>query len=242
MRYPLSLPNTCGKPNVNRFQTKEFRMIDFEARRTTMVDTQVRPSDVTKFPIIDAMLAIKREAFVPENMRALAYAGESLDLGRGRQLLEPRTFAKILDALSLESDDVVLDVGAAYGYSSAILAKMVDFVVALEQDEQFASSAEVTFSEQGIDNVLVVNGVLVAGVEKQAPYDVILIEGGVETVSDALINQLKEGGRIAAIFQQGPVGDCRIGIKNNNKISWKSAFNAGVPVLPGFEAERVFEL
>ncbi|MBO6854062.1 MAG: hypothetical protein JJ872_09895 [Marivivens sp.] len=113
-------------------------MADYEARRTMMVDTQIRPSDVTKFPIIDAMLSVPRERFVPDDLREAAYVGENIVLSEGRVLLEPRTFAKMLDALDIQPNESVLDIGCGLGYSAAVLAKLAGFVVAVEQDEQQA--------------------------------------------------------------------------------------------------------
>ncbi len=217
-------------------------MADYLARRTTMVDTQVRPSDVTKFPVIQAMLSVPREAYVPDAKREAAYAGGNIDLGGGRVLLEPRTLAKMLDALDIQPDELVLDVGAALGYSSAVIAHLAEAVVALEEDAQMAAEAERILGEQGCDNVAVIQGDLAAGAAKHGPYDAICIEGGVEHLPDALIEQLKDGGRIAAIFLEGALGVCRIGYKFDGKLSWRFAFNAGAPVLPGFEARRAFVL
>ena len=107
-------------------------MTDFTNRRTLMVDTQVRPSDVTKFPIIEAMLHVRREVFVPDDKLEAAYAGENLPLGPGRVILEPRTFAKMLDGLAIEPTELVLDLGCGLGYSSAVLARLAEAVVAVE--------------------------------------------------------------------------------------------------------------
>ena len=125
-----------------------------------MVDTQVRPSDVTKFPIIDAMLQVKRELFVPTEMREAAYVGENVDLGGGRVILEPRTFAKMLDVLDIQPDEVVLDVGCCLGYSTAVIAQMAEFVVAIEDDEERAAEAQSVLSENGVDNAAVMHGEL----------------------------------------------------------------------------------
>src|SRR6056297_2704105 len=105
-------------------------MTDFATRRRMMVDTQVRPSDVTKFPIIEAMLTVPREEFVPNSLREAAYMGEHVDLGGGRVLLDPRILAKMLDALAVTPGDLVLDVGTATGYSAAVLAHLAEAVVA----------------------------------------------------------------------------------------------------------------
>lgn len=216
-------------------------MTDFATRRTMMVDTQVRPSDVTKFPIIDAMLTVPRENFVPVAQREAAYMGENLNLGGGRVVLEARTLAKMLDALGVSNDELVLDVGAALGYSSAVIAHMAEAVVAVEEDEGLAAEAQDALTEAGIDNVIVHIGPLVEGAAKHGPYDVMLVQGGVVELPVALQEQLKEGGRVACLFMQGALGEVRIGHKSGGSISWRMAFNAGAPVLPGFTKENVFE-
>lgn len=217
-------------------------MPDFSARRTMMVDTQVRPSDVTKFPIIDAMLTIPREEFVPAAKREAAYMGENLELGAGRVLLEPRTLAKMLDALDVSQDELVLDIGSGIGYSAAVIARMAEAVVALEEDETLASEAVEALMAVGADNVIAQTGALTQGAAEHGPYDVIVIEGAVQSLPNDIAAQLKDGGRIAAIFVEGALGEARIGHKQNGQISWRMAFNAGAPVLPGFERAAVFEL
>ncbi len=216
-------------------------MSDFITRRTAMVDTQVRPSDVTKFPIIEAMLNVPREAFVPFEKRDAAYMGENLFLDEGRVVLEPRTLAKMLDALDIRKDELVLDIGAGLGYSAAVIARMAEAVVAVEEDEARAKEAQSVLAEQNVDNVVVHPGALVEGAADHGPYDVIVVQGGVEVAPAVLTDQLKEGGRIACIFMDGALGDVQIGHKANGEIAWRSSFNAGAPVLPGFEKKRDFE-
>ncbi|MEM9869870.1 MAG: protein-L-isoaspartate O-methyltransferase [Pseudomonadota bacterium] len=217
-------------------------MTDFTARRTMMVDTQVRPSDVTKFPIIDAMLKVQREDFVPNALREAAYMGENLDLGHGRVVLEPRTLAKMLDALDIDGNELVLDVGAGYGYSSAVIARMAEAVVALEEDSRMAADAQDALLEAGADNVITQTGALTDGAPDHGPYDVIVIQGGVGHVPDTLTDQLKDGGRIAALFVDGALGEVRIGYKLDNTMTWRLAFNAGAPVINGFERHSQFQL
>ena len=217
-------------------------MSDFATRRVMMVDTQVRPSDVTKFPIIEAMLAVPREVFVPAARREAAYVGENLDIAPGRVVLEPRTLAKLLDALDVQPGELVLDLGCGLGYSTAVIARLADAVVAVEEDESMAAEAQRTLSAEGVDNAAVVVGPLAAGDARHAPFDVITIQGGVETVPEALLAQLKEGGRIGAVFMTGALGTARIGYKIDGVISWRQAFNAAAPVLPGFSAARGFVL
>lgn len=217
-------------------------MSDFSTRRVMMVDTQVRPSDVTKFPIIEAMLAVPREVYVPAAKREAAYMGENLDLAPGRVMLEARTLAKMLDALDVQPSETVLDLGCGYGYSAAVIARMAHAVIAVEEDATLAAEAQRTLSAEGVDNAAVIVGPLAAGNAKNAPYDVITLQGGVETVPEVLLAQLREGGRIGAIFMDGALGTAMVGYKIDGKLSWRYAFNATAPVLPGFAKARAFAL
>ncbi len=207
-----------------------------------MVDTQVRPSDVTSFRILDAMLSVPRELFVPSEQMDAAYAGVNVPLGRRRVVLAPRTMSKLLQAADIQPDELVLDVGAGLGYSSALAARMAEAVIALEEDADLAGEAERALSEASADNVAVTSGALVDGAPRHGPYDVVLIEGAVQEIPDALVDQLKEGGRIVAIFLEDALGTARVGYKDAQGVSWRFAFNATAPVLPGFEKRREFAL
>lgn len=217
-------------------------MTDFATRRVMMVDTQVRPSDVTKFPIIEAMLSVPREVYVPRNLREAAYMGENLPLGGARVMLEPRTLAKMLDALDISPADTVLDLGCGLGYSTAVIARMAEAVVAVEEDAALGAEAQGLLSSEAVDNAAVIVGPLAAGAAKHGPYDVITVQGGVEMVPQALLDQLKDGGRIGAVFMEGQLGVVRIGHKRDGQVDWRFAFNATAPVLPGFARERAFAL
>ncbi|SLN37860.1 Protein-L-isoaspartate O-methyltransferase [Aquimixticola soesokkakensis] len=217
-------------------------MPDYTARRTMMVDTQVRPSDVTKFPIIEAMLTIARENFVPSSKREAAYVGENITFAPGRVVLEPRTLAKMLDALNITGDELVLDIGCGLGYSSAVIARIAQAVVAVEADEALVGEAQAALTQASADNVILEQGPLAGGAAQHGPYDAILIEGGVEEVPAAILDQLKDGGRIACIFVDGSLGTVRIGYKLDGGMSWRMSFNAAAPVLAGFEKTTAFAL
>lgn len=217
-------------------------MSDFATRRTMMVDTQVRPSDVTKFPIIDAMLSVPRELYVPDDRREAAYVGENLAIAAGRVVLEARTLAKLLDALDIQPEEMVLDLGCGLGYSAAVIARLAHTVVAVEEDERLAAEAQRLLSEEGVDNALVVTGPLREGSPRHAPFDVITVQGAVETVPPALLAQLKDGGRIGALFMDGVLGTAMIGFKGESGVSWRPVFNATAPVLDGFRKARSFTL
>ena len=217
-------------------------MSEFSTRRVMMVDTQVRPSDVTKFPIIDAMLQVPREVYVPRGLQEAAYVGENVQIAPDRVVLEARTLAKMLDALDIQPGEMVLDLGCGLGYSAAVIARLADTVVAVEEDADLAAEAQRVLSQEGVDNAVVVAGPLAAGAAKHGPYDVITVEGGVEALPEALLAQLKDGGRIAAIFVDGALGTVRTGVKQDGRVVWRFAFNAAAPLLPGFERARGFVL
>jgi len=230
----------CGKTIRTETRPKSLAMNEFSSRRVIMVDTQVRPSDVTKFPIIAAMLHVPREVYVPSGKREAAYAGQNVDIGNGRVLLEPRTLAKLLDALDIQPDEMVLDLGCGLGYSTAVIARLAEAVVAVEEDETLAAEAQRTLSREGVDNAAVVVGALAAGAARHGPYDVITLQGAAETIPAALLAQLKEGGRIGCVFMEGSLGVARVGYMIDGQVSWRFAFNASAPVLPGFALRTGF--
>lgn len=215
-------------------------MTDFAASREAMVDRQVRTADVTLYPIIAAMLAVPREAFVPEALAPVAYLGEHVPLGAGRVVLDPRVFAKLLDALNVGPDDLVLDVGCGLGYSTAVLAEMAEAVVAVEEGE-LAAEAERALAGLAVDTAIVKTGPLAAGAPEHGPFDAMLIEGGIEVLPEALEAQLKPGGRVAAVFVDGGNGQARLGLRTADGIAWRRIFDATAPVLPGFAATKAFE-
>ncbi|MEM7709221.1 MAG: protein-L-isoaspartate O-methyltransferase [Pseudomonadota bacterium] len=222
------------------------QMASAQSLRTMMVDTQVRPSDVTKFPIIAAMLDVPREVHVPSAALAVAYMDAPIALGGGREMLEARVLAKMLDALDVELDESVLIVGGGLGYSAALLARMAESVVVVEEDAALAMEAEATLTAHDVMNAVVLTAPLTKGAPKAAPFDVILIEGGVEDVPADLLSQLRPGGRLVTIFMDGVLGEVRVGRRipdaDGGHVAWRFDFNAVAPVLPGFSRARTFAL
>ncbi len=217
-------------------------MPDFETRRIMMVDSQVRPAEVTRFPILEALLNVPRERFVPEASRETAYLGENLPIGPGRVLLEPRTFAKFLETVDIQPGERVLHIAAGLGYGAAVTAHMGAQAVALEDDPVRVAEAEAILVAEAAGRARVHLGPLTEGAPALAPFDVILIEGAVEVIPEAITAQLAENGRIAALFAEATLGTARVGRKEGGQIHWRYAFNAGAPVLPGFGRAAAFVL
>ena len=212
-------------------------MSGFSIARQKMVDGQVRPSDVTDYRIIDAMLALPREAFVPENQRALAYLDLDLDVSEGgsarRFLIKPVVTAKMLQAADIKGTDNVLVVGCATGYSAALAAKLAGQVTATEVEPSLAAKARDVLAELGIGNVTVRAADLSEGDTANAPYDVIVLNGATEITPDRLYRQLKDGGRLVGVFAMMQPQRATLVTYSHGDFGTRALFDAAVPVLPG---------
>lgn len=209
-----------------------------------MVESQVRTTDVTDAAILSAMFEIPREEFVPAEWRSLAYIDENIEIAAGqpgRVLMQASPFAKLIQLAEVRAGDLVLDVGCGSGYSTAVLAHIAGFVVALENDQTLVAEAGSRLAALGYENVSVVEGPLPAGHAAQAPYDVIVVEGAVDEIPDALFGQLKDGGRLVAVVGEGPVGRATLWRKDGESVSSLAVFNAAVGPLSEFRREPVFE-
>lgn len=217
-------------------------MMDYTAARIKMVDNQIRTTDVTSHSVLEAFLAVPREAFVPAVQKPLAYIDNDIELAPGRYLMQPSPLAKLMQLATITKNDVVLEVGCGTGYASAVLSLLAGSVVALESDEALAAKAGETLAELGYDNVAVVTGDLEKGYPAEAPYDVIFVNGAVEVVPDALLAELRDGGRLVAVEGYGNASQARLFVKERGTVSEVRAFNTAVKPLPGFRkaAEFVF--
>jgi len=221
-------------------------MLDFATARRTMVDSQVRPSDVTDLRIVAAMLDLPRERFLPQANTELAYADLDVPVGDarpgapGRRLLKPMVLAKLVQAAAIKADDHVLDVGCATGYSAALLARLARSVIALDQNPALAKLATDNLAAFGAREVTVVTGPLTAGWPASAPYDVIFIDGAVEVVPEALCSQVKDGGRLVAVVGRAPAARAMVYRSVRGDVSGWPVFDASAPLLPGFAAPPAF--
>jgi protein-L-isoaspartate(D-aspartate) O-methyltransferase len=212
-------------------------MSGFSTARQKMVDGQVRPSDVTDFRIIDAMLAVPREAFVPQNRQALAYLDIDLDVSEGtsakRFLIKPVVTAKMLQAADIKDTDNVLVVGCATGYTAAVVARLAGQVTATEVDPTMVARAKEVLAQLGIGNVPVRAADPSEGDAANAPYDVIVLNGATEVTPDRLYRQLKDGGRLVGVFATTQPQRAMIVTQSHADFGTRALFDAAVPVLPG---------
>ena len=217
--------------------------MDYAKARKHMVDSQVRPNDVTHTALLRAMDTTPRETFVPSNRQSMAYAEMDIQLFEGRYLLRARDFSKLLEAAGIKDGDLVLDVGCGQGYSSVILAHMAGMVMAVEEDAGTVATAEANIAASGIDNAVVVEGALAAGLEAQGPFDVIVMASGVVGEEPAaLLAQLKDGGRLVCIRLEGGVPFAKIYVRSGDNTGSRVVFEAATTArLSAFQPEAVFE-
>ena len=215
-------------------------MTDFAVARRHMVDCQLRPNNITDDRLIDAMGTLQRELFLPKTVRGVAYVDEDLPVAPGRYIAEPMVFARLVQAGRITADDAVLDVGCTTGYSTAVLGQLANVVVAVEEHAELAEIATKNLAEAGVDNAAVVTGPLRDGYAAQAPYDVIVLEGAVEDVPQALLDQLGEGGRLLALVSESGVGKARLYTKSGGTVGHRELFDGNMPLLPGFQLETGF--
>lgn len=215
--------------------------MDFDVARRTMVDSQLRPNRVTNEAVLDAMGSLPREQFVPEAQRPVAYVDEDLAIAPGRCIMEPLILARLVQAAAPAKDDVCLVVGAGTGYTAAVFARLCDTVFALESDTALAASTSALLSDLVLDNIVIVEGALAEGLPKQGPYNVIMVNGGVGSLPEALADQLAEGGRLVTVLHDEPgVGRAVLVGRGPAGISQRVLFDASIPVLPEFQKKAGF--
>jgi len=222
-------------------------MQDFAALRTRMVDNQLRTNSVTSYRILDAMEAVPREMFVDPGQRSIAYADCDILIAESRQgkryLQKPMVFGKLVQAAEIRPDDFVLVVGCNSGYALAVIARLAGAVVGVEDHADLAERAGVLMTELGVENADVVVNPLSDGCPSQGPYDVIFFDGAAETMPEAILAQLRDGGRLVYVNGEGRSAQAMVVNKSGGHIGHRIVFNASAPLLPGFEhkAEFAFE-
>lgn len=212
-------------------------MADVALQRKNMVESQIRPSDVTDRRIMTAMTAIPREKFLPARLASLAYSDESLMIAPGRETLPPVVLAKLIQLAEFDADDNVLVI-AESGYAAAVVAEMAKKVVALLADDQAAKDAAEAFTSLAIGNVVAVSGAAASGWPARAPYDVVLIEGGIEKIPDTIKDQMRENGRLVSIAINDKIGRAVVLHKRASIFARRDAFQAAAPLISGFAEAR----
>ena len=216
-------------------------MTEFEAARAHMIESQLRPNKVIDARVLNAFAGIRRESFVPEHFRAVAYIDEDLPLGGGRYLMEPMVAARLLQAAAIALTDRVLIIGAGTGYEAALAGALARSVIALEEDPDLARRAREALVEHSIASVSVVEGLLSQAYRPRAPYDVILFCGAVAEFPSEIESQVAEGGRLLVIVKSpDSVGRAVLKTKTGGVMAQRVLFDAATPFLPSFLPKPAF--
>ncbi len=221
-------------------------MVDFELQRKNMVESQVRPSDVTDRRILRAMRGVAREDFAAPDTRAIAYMDQDLPVGAAaanqtrRVLPAPRTFAQMVQHLELSERDRVMELGTATGYGAAVLAHLAKSVIGVDSDAALTAQASKILGGMGVANVRIITAALDAGAPDDAPYSAILMSGAVSQVPPALLDQLQDGGRLTVIMREAGVGRLMQWRRLGSTFDARAIMEASLPDLPGFERSPEF--
>ena len=216
--------------------------MDFKIARKNMVENQIRANKVTSLNVINAFLDVPRERFVPDALQEISYVDEDIQLSRNRFMMKPMILARLFQSLNLKGNENILHVGSNSGYGSAILSRMCSSVISLESDKKLFETSIHTFSNMGFDNVVPLHGSMENGVEKEAPFDIIFIEGSIETEPKSLFGQLNENGKLIAIIRPAniKIGKAKLFFKIGNEIGQENLFDAQVSKLSIFKSKTKF--
>jgi len=214
----------------------------FETLRKAMIDSQIRPNKVIDERVISAFSSVPRELFVNKSLQAQAYLDEDIHLSGGRFIIEAMVMARLIQALQLRAEDSVMVIGAATGYTAAVLSSLVTSVIAIETRAQMVEKAQDLVASLDIGNVAIIKSRLQDGFASEAPYDAIIIEGAVECMPASLTDQLADGGRLAAVWraENSAVGEAALWHKTGKTVTQSALFTAQVPVLDEFRAKPKF--
>ncbi len=218
-------------------------MTDFTAARNAMVDSQIHTMGVVAEDILNAYRTVRREDFVPEGRRGIAYCDEDMPVAHGRCLMEPVTHARLMQAALPVQSDTVLDVGGATGYSAAILSSLTSRVVAVEPDAALLAMAEAAWKKTGCNNIVPHQGAFGGGCTAHAPYSLIFVNGSTADIPRGLLEQLAPGGRLVGVVRgaNDRIGTAVLITKNAaGTTSERVLFEAAVPYLPGQEPRNGF--
>lgn len=215
--------------------------MNFEKARFNMVEQQIRPWEVLDQDVLDLLMTVKREKFVPAEHRELAFADVEIPIGCGQVMLKPVIEGKVLQALRPAKSDSVLEIGSGSGYFAALLAARAEWVRSIEIEPELVKQASANLERSGVGNVVVMQGDGIHGFAERAPYDVIAVSGGLSSVPQALLEQLKVGGRLFAFVGEAPVMKARlITCEAEGRFRTEDIFETVVPVLRNAPARDPF--
>ncbi len=216
-------------------------MFDYANARHTMIENQLRTYDVLDYNTLEAMGAVPRELFVPADCAAFAYLDKPVPLGQNRELMTPMVFGRLLQVLDIQKTDRVLDIAGGTGYSAAVFSCLAQHVVALEDDDAAIDAAQHNFNTIEATNITCIKGTIEEGAPKNAPFEVIFINGAIESEPKLLLKQLKDGGRLACVLGSGRNGRAVIYRRAGTNVTVTRIIDASAIWLTSFALPLTFK-
>ena len=214
--------------------------MDSHLLNKNMIEGQIKPIGGMKKNILEAFSSINRDDFVPPNLKENSFSEKNLFLKRNRFVLKANLIAKIISALNISNEENVLVIGSSTGYSSAIISRLAETVISIEEDKELLNFSEEAVKKNGIDNIVFINNAMIDGCSEQGPFNAIIIEGSIDEVPMKILNQLEQGGRLIAMINDNGISNVIEYQKKNNTFTERFLFSCSAPKLKSFDKRKSF--
>ena len=214
--------------------------MDSHLLNKNMIEGQIKPIGGMQKNILQAFSSVNRDDFVPQNLKDNCYSEKNLFLKRDRFVLKANLIAKIISALNISNEENVLVIGSSTGYSSAIISRLAETVISIEEDQELLDFSEEAIKKNGIDNIVFINNAMIEGCSEQGPFNAIIIEGAIDEVPPNILNQLEDNGRLIAMINNKGVSNVIEYQKKNNIFTDRFLFSCTAPKLKCFDKRKSF--
>ena len=214
--------------------------MDSHLLNKNMIEGQIKPIGGMQKNILQAFSSVNRDDFVPQNLKENCYSEKNLFLKRDRFVLKANLIAKIISALNISNEENVLVIGSSTGYSSAIISRLAETVISIEEDQELLDFSEEAIKKNGIDNIVFINNAMIEGCSEQGPFNAIIIEGAIDEVPPKILNQLEDNGRLIAMINNKGVSNVIEYKKKNNIFIDRFLFSCTAPKLKCFDKRKSF--
>ena len=214
--------------------------MDSHLLNKNMIEGQIKPIGGMQKNILQAFSSVNRDDFVPQNLKENCYSEKNLFLKRDRFVLKANLIAKIISALNISNEENVLVIGSSTGYSSAIISRLAETVISIEEDQELLDFSEEAIKKNGIDNIVFINNAMIEGCSEQGPFNAIIIEGAIDEVPAKILNQLEDNGRLIAMVNDNGISNVIEYQKKNDTFTDRFIFSCSAPKLKSFDKRKSF--
>ncbi len=214
--------------------------MDSHSLNKKMVEGQIKPIGGMQKNVLDAFNSINRDDFVPKNLKGNSFSERNLFLKRDRFILKANLIAKIISVLNISNEENVLVIGSSTGYSSAVISRIAETVISIEEDKELLVFSEEAVKKNGIDNIVFINNAMIEGCPEQGPFNAIIIEGTIDEVPLKILNQLEHNGRLIAMVNNNGISNVIEYQKKNDTFTDRFIFSCSAPKLKSFDKRKSF--